>query len=424
MTPMAGVASPARPSRRVVWSWALYDWANSAFATVVLAGFFPILFQDYWSSAAAPATANLRLGWANGLASLLIVLLAPLAGAMADRGGWRKRALLFFAWSAAALTALLALVPGGDWLVAATLFVLATVGFMAANLFYDALLVGIAPRRQWHSLSGLGFGLGYLGGGLLYLGCVIAVLQPARFGLAGPLEAALAGLMATAVWWAVFALPLARYVPEPPSAGGGASLGGGLRQIGSTLRHLRAYRPVVVFLLAYWLYIDGVGTTIRMAVAYGRALGFEQNDLIVALLITQFVGFPAAIAMGALGERIGARPGILLGLGVYILIAVWGAFIQAPWEFYCIAALVGLAQGGVQALSRSLYARLIPPERAAEFFGFYNLLGKFAALIGPPAFGFLGVWLGDVRYSMLALIVLFTAGGLILWRVDLRGAEA
>jgi len=159
-------------------------------------------------------------------------------------------------------------------------------------------------------------------------------------------------------------------------------------------------------------------------VAYGRALGFEQNDLIVALLITQFVGFPAAIAMGALGERIGARPGILLGLGVYILIAVWGAFIQAPWEFYCIAALVGLAQGGVQALSRSLYARLIPPERAAEFFGFYNLLGKFAALIGPPAFGFLGVWLGDVRYSMLALIVLFTAGGLILWRVDLRGAEA
>ena len=410
--------------RRVVRAWALYDWANSGFATVVLAGFFPIVFQDYWSGSAEPSVANLRLGWANGLASLVIVLIAPLAGAMADRAGRRKRALLMFAFPAAALTALFALVPADMWWLAAGLFVLATVGFMAANLFYDALLVAIAPRQRWHAVSGFGFGLGYLGGGLLYLGCVVAVLRPGWFGLGSPLEAALAAFIATGLWWAVFSLPLAFRVPEPPgTAPRTAALPGGLRQLRATLGHLRAHRPVWVFLLAYWLYIDGVGTTIRMAVAYGRSLGFEQNDLIVALLITQFVGFPAAIAMGALGERIGARRGILLGLALYIAIAVWGAFIRAPWEFYTIAALVGLVQGGVQALSRSFYAGLIPPERAGEFFGFYNLLGKFAALIGPPLFGLLGVWFGDVRYSMLALIVLFMAGALLLMRVDTGEGE-
>ena len=414
--------STSGEQRRVVRAWALYDWANSGFATVVLAGLFPIVFQDYWSATVEPSQANLRLGWANGLASLVIVLIAPLAGAMADRAGRRKRALLLFAFPAAALTALFALVPAGMWWLAAGLFVLATVGFMAANLFYDALLVAIAPARRWHAVSGFGFGLGYLGGGLLYLGCVIAVLRPGWFGLASALDAALAAFVITGLWWAVFSLPLALRVPEPPgTAPESAALPGGLRQLRSTLTHLRAYRSVWMFLLAYWLYIDGVGTTIRMAVAYGRSLGFEQNDLILALLITQFVGFPAAIAMGVLGERIGARRGILMGLALYILIAVWGAFIQAPWEFYTIAALVGLVQGGVQALSRSFYAGLIPAERAGEFFGFYNLLGKFAALIGPPLFGLLGVWFGDVRYSMLALIVLFTAGALLLMRVETEG---
>ena len=405
--------------RRVVWSWALYDWANSAFATVVMAGLFPILFQDYWNASATPAVANLRLGWANGLASLVIVLIAPLAGAIADRAGRRKAALLGFAFPAAALTALLALVPAEMGWLAALLFVLATIGFMAANLFYDALLVGIAPPDRWHAVSGFGFGLGYLGGGLVYLGCIIAVMQPQWFGLPSAAEAALAAFVVTGAWWALFALPLAFNVPEPVRPRpGSAVISGGLQQLRSTLTHLRVYRPVWLFLLAYFLYIDGVGTTIRMAVAYGRSLGFEQNDLMLALLITQFVGFPAALLMGTIGQRIGARRGILIGLLLYIVIAVWGAFIQSPWEFYVIAGLVGVAQGGVQALSRSFYARLIPADRAGEFFGFYNVLGKSAALIGPPLFGGLGVWLGDVRYSMLALIALFVGGALLLTRID------
>lgn len=410
------------PGRRTVWSWACYDWANSAYATVVLAGFFPLLFQDFWSTDADAATANLRLGWFNASASLVIVLTAPLLGAVGDRAGARKRLLLAFAVLGVLGTGLLAGVPGGDWLAAGLLFTCATVGFMGANIFYDALLVSVAPRERWHAVSGLGFGLGYLGGGLLYLGCVLAALNPAAFGFASASEAALAAFGATALWWALFTLPLLIWVPEPAAnAGDGTALGGGFRQLAATVRQLRAYRPVLVFLIAYWLYIDAVGTTIRMAVAYGRSLGFEQGDLIVALLITQFVGFPAAIAFGWLGERIGPRRGIFIGLGVYIGICAWGALIQSAWEFYVIAVLVGLVQGGVQSLSRSLYARLIPPAAAGEFFGFYNLLGKFAALIGPPLFGLFGAWFGDVRYSMLALILLFVAGATVLTRVRETG---
>ncbi|RZU98976.1 MFS transporter [Spiribacter vilamensis] len=411
----------AAGQRRVVWSWALYDWANSAFATVVMAGLFPILFQDYWNASATPAVANLRLGWANGLASLVIVLIAPLLGAIADRAGRRKAMLLGFALPAAALTALLALVPAEMGWLAALLFVFATIGFMAANLFYDALLVGIAPPDRWHAVSGFGFGLGYLGGGLVYLGCIIAVLQPQWFGLASAADAALAAFVVTGAWWVLFTLPLAFNVPEPARlVPGPAAISGGLRQLRSTLTHLRVYRPVWLFLLAYFLYIDGVGTTIRMAVAYGRSLGFEQNDLMLALLITQFVGFPAALLMGTIGQRIGARRGILTGLLLYVVIAVWGAFIRSPWEFYVIAGLVGVAQGGVQALSRSFFAGLIPADRAGEFFGFYNVLGKSAALIGPPLFGALGVLFGDVRYSMLALVALFVGGALLLMLIDTR----
>ncbi len=404
-------------SRRQIWAWAWYDWANSAFATVVMAGFFPLLFQDYWSADATPAASNLRLGWANALGSLILMLTAPLLGAIADSTRAHKRLLFVFAVPGMFATAALAWVPGGAWVAAAALFVCASVGFMAANVFYDALLVEIAPSEHWHSVSGLGYGLGYLGGGLLYLGCVFAALNPGVFGFADGGAAARGGFVATALWWAVFAVPLATLVPERPVWPRRGLWRAGVQQLAATFHHLRGLRAVVIFLVAYWLYIDAVHTVIRMAVAYGRSLGFEQSDLIIALLVVQFVGFPAAIAYGRLGERIGPRRAIYLGLLVYAVVCVWGALIREPWEFYVIAVLVGLVQGGVQALSRSLYARLIPAERAGEFFGFYNLLGKFAALLGPPLFGLFGTWFGDVRYSMLALILMFAAGALLLARV-------
>jgi UMF1 family MFS transporter len=407
---------PVGNDRRKVWSWALYDWANSAFATVVLVGFFPLLFRNYWSSGLADADANLRLGWANSLTSVIIILMAPLVGAVADKAGLRKVFLAAFATLGVVATALLARVPGGEWLPAAGLFVAATVGFMGANLFYDALLTSVAPSGRWHRVSAFGFALGYLGGGLLFLGCALAAMQPQRFGFGDPTEAALAGITATAIWWAVFALPLFRYVPEPPHTGerGWRALGQGWRQLRGTVTHLGRYRPILVFLIAYWLYIDGVHTVMRMAVAYGDSIGFEHSDLITALLVVQFVGFPAAIAYGYLGDRFGPRRGIYLGLGVYTGICGWGFFVDSVWEFYAIAVLVGLVQGGVQSLSRSFYARLIPPAESGEFFGFYNLLGKFATLIGPPLFGLFGYWFGDERYSIVSLILLFVAGGTVL----------
>ncbi|WP_323845394.1 MFS transporter [Microbulbifer magnicolonia] len=412
--------------RRAVWSWAFYDWANSAFATVVLAGFFPLLFQDYWNAGVAAETANLRLGWANAAASLVIALGAPLLGAFADAAAARKRLLLLFALPGMLATALLAGVPGGAWLAAALLFVCATVGFLGANLLYDALLTSVAPPERWHAVSGLGFGLGYLGGGLLYLGCVAAALKPDAFGFTDGTQAALAAFVMTGLWWAIFSVPLMLWVREPPASapsGDGNLIGRTLGQLRNTLGQLHRYRNVALFLLAYWLYIDGVGTVIRMAVAYGRALGFERAHLILALLLVQFVGFPAAILFARLGDHIGPQRGIYLGLAVYTLVCVWGAFIRAPWEFFVIAVLIGLVQGGVQALSRSCYARLIPAAQSGEFFGFYNLMGKFAALIGPPLFGLFGVWFGDVRYSMLALILLFAAGGLLLSRVPAAAFE-
>lgn len=420
MPPMPGSAPaggvfPQRP----IWAWALYDWANSAFATVVLAGFFPLLFQDYWSAGLPATEANLRLGWANAAGSLVIVLLAPVLGAVADRMGWKKRLLALFAACGILATAALGSVPQGQWLAAAALYAFATVGFMGANVFYDALLMSVAPASRWHAVSGLGFGLGYLGGGLLYLGCVLAALNPQALGFEDSTEAALGAFVATAAWWALFALPLLLWVDEPERSppDGRRALAAGAAQVLDTLRHLRHFRMVALFLLAYWLYIDAVDTVVRMAVAYGRALGFGREDLILALLLVQFVGFPAAVAYGYLGERIGPKRGIYAGLAVYVGVCVWGFFIREPWEFYGIAVLIGLVQGGVQALSRSYYARLIPEHKAGQFFGFYNLLGKFAALIGPPLFGLAGAWFGDVRYSMLALIVLFAAGAALLSRV-------
>lgn len=407
---------PASGERRVVWSWALYDWANSAFATVVLVGFFPLLFRDYWSAGLDDAAANLRMGWANSLTGVIIILSAPLLGAVADKAGRRKMFLAAFAVLGVVATALLARVPGGAWLSAAGLFVAATVGFMGANVFYDALLPSVAPAARWHAVSAFGFALGYLGGGLLFLGCALAAMRPERFGFDGASEAALAGITATAVWWAVFALPLFWYVPEPAASGerGRGGWAQGLGQLRGTLTRLGRYRPVLLFLLAYWLYIDGVHTVMRMAVAYGDSIGFDHGDLIAALLVVQFIGFPAALFYGYLGQRFGPRRGIYLGLSVYTGICVWGFFVTSIWEFYAIAALVGLVQGGVQSLSRSFYARLIPPRESGEFFGFYNLMGKFATLIGPPLFGLFGQWFGDVRYSMLSLILLFALGAIML----------
>ncbi|MEE9527611.1 MAG: MFS transporter [Syntrophobacteria bacterium] len=412
---------PNLATDRKVISWALYDWANSAFATTVMAGFFPIFFKEYWNVGVEATTSTFRLGLANSIASLIIVAMAPLLGAIGDQGGVKKKFLLFFAAMGVVMTGSLFFVARGAWHIAVLIYIVGIIGFSGGNVFYDSLLISVAPSGKVDMVSALGFGLGYLGGGLLFACNVLMTLKPAWFGLTDAATAVRISFLSVALWWAIFSLPIMIWVKEPPThrkTSGWKMVGSGLLQLKTTFAEIRKLRVVFLFLIAYWLYIDGVDTIVRMAVDYGMSLGFPADSLIVALLIVQFVGFPAAILFGKLGEKLGTKTSILLGLGVYIGVTVWGRFMDSPGEFYVLAVAIGLVQGGVQSLSRAFYSRIIPANRTAEFFGFYNMLGKFAAVIGPVLMGLVGVLTGNPRHSILAIAVLFLGGGIILYFVD------
>lgn len=409
-------------SRRQTLAWAFYDWANSAFVTTVMMVFFPLLFREYWSRGQPSDDITLHLGMTNALASLSIMLLAPFLGTVADQGGIKKPMLLGFMALGVSATLLLSLVGESQWQLAMLGFLLAVVGFLGGNIFYDSLLVDVAEEKDFNRVSSLGYALGYLGGGVSFGLCVLLSLHPDWFGLGSAVEAARWAFVLVALWWAVFSLPLwfwvktryAKPINRPPFYG---LLCQSWQQLRETFRRIRQLRAVWLFLLAYWFYFDGVDTVVLMAVDYGKALGFDTPNLIRALLLTQFIAFPAALAFGWLGNRIGAKKGILLGLFGYVLITLSAVQMDDVNEFYLLAGSVGLVQGGVQALSRALYASLIPADQSAEFFGFYNMLGKFAAILGPVLVGWFGVLSGSPRMGLLAVLLLFGIGALLLWKV-------
>ncbi|MDD5392203.1 MAG: MFS transporter [Thiothrix sp.] len=410
---------------RQQWAWAFYDWANSAFITTVMVAFFPIFFRKYWANGLPSEDITLHLGTANALASLSIMLLAPFLGTVADQGGIKKPMMAAFVTLGVCATLGLTMVGESQWQWAMFGFVLAVVGFLGANIFYDSLLVDVADETDFNRVSALGYGLGYLGGGLLFALCVLLTLHPEWFGLGDKAAAVRWAFGITALWWAGFSIPLWRGVRERAPAQAvrpalPALLRQSFRQLLDTFRHIRQLRVVWLFLLAYWFYIDGVDTVILMSVDYGKALGFADDSLITALLITQFIAFPAALAFGWLGNRLGAKRAILAGLVGYVLITLMAVQMDNSSDFYLLALSVGLVQGGVQALSRSLYASLIPAEQAAEFFGFYNMLGKFASILGPLLVGWGGVITGSPRLGLLAVLLLFGLGGALLWRVPQR----
>lgn len=415
-----------RHRRRAQWSWALYDWANSAFATTVMAGFFPVFFKSYWAVGMSATDSTVRLGTANAVASLLVVLLAPVLGVIADRSGRKKRLLLLLAMLGALMSGGLFLVAQGQWLIAAGLYVFGVLGFAGGNVSYDAMLLDVARRDEFERVSALGFGLGYLGGGLLFAVNVAMVMNPDMFGLADKGEAVRVAFLMVALWWLLFSVPIALFVHEVPRAEHKTRTHG-LRvawsELLSTWRLLRSLRMAFIFLLAYWFYIDGVDTIVRMAVDYGLSLGFVAEDLLAALLLTQLVGFPAALLFGRIGDRIGAKRAIWLALAVYVLVVFWAARMSQSWEFYGLAVTIGLVQGGVQAMSRALYARLIPAEHAGRLFGLYNMMGKFAAVIGPLLVGWVGVLSGSSRAGILSVLVLFVIGGWLLAHVDVARGE-
>jgi UMF1 family MFS transporter len=417
--------------RRPVLSWALYDWGNSAFATTVMAGFFPI----FYSTLSKDLSVQDSQFWFNitlAGSSILVAATAPILGAIGDRSGGRKRFLATFALLGVMMTAGLAWVHAGHWVMGLALYGLGTIGFSGANIFYDSMLVDVSDEEEFDLVSGFGYGLGYLGGGLLFALNIFMVNSPATFGLADAGAAVKVSFLSVAVWWAVFTIPLLTGVKELPTSHEASRMQAvreGIAQLMGTFHEIRKLRVLLVFLVGYWLYIDAVNTVIKTAVFFGdKVLGLPAASLVTALLVTQFVAFPAALFFGWLGKQIGPRRAILIGLGVYILALVYAwRWLDTGADFYKLAIAVGLVQGGVQSLSRSLYARLVPTSKTAEFFGFFNMVGKFAAILGPLLMSLVPLLIAgaDERDSIMALTLLFVAGGYLLWKVDVdAGIEA
>ncbi len=412
--------------RKPVLGWALYDWGNSAFATTVMAGFFPA-FYSFLSTDLSTKDSQFWFNMTLAGASIAVAISAPILGAVADRGGSRKKFLATFALLGVVMTVSMAWVNAGQWQLGLLFYAIGTIGFSGANVFYDSMLVDVAGEREFDMVSAFGYGMGYVGGGLLFLVNVLMINDPNMFGIGDRIGAVKWSFISVGVWWAAFTLPLLFSVRETPTEHKAPPLQAvreGMAQLIGTFREVRQLRVLLLFLVGYWLYIDAVNTVIKTAVFFGdRVLSLPAADLMKALLVTQFVAFPAALAFGWLGQRIGPRRAILIGLSVYVaaLFYAW-RWLSDSGDFYLLAISIGLVQGGVQSLSRSLYARLIPVSKTAEFFGFFNMVGKFAAILGPLLMAVTPLVLSgaDQRDSILSLNLLFFAGGYLLWQVDVE----
>lgn len=403
--------------RKLIWSWAFYDWANSAFATTVMAGFFPLFFKEYWSAGFSVTESTYVLGLTNSLASLVLAVMAPTLGAMADQGAWRKRFLLIFTVIGVVASGALGFVGQGQWSWAVALFSLGIIGFNGALPFYDALIMQVASPKQLDRVSGLGYGLGYLGGGLLFTLNVLMFLKFEWFGFSDQAAAVKFSFFTVSAWWLLFSFPLFLNVPEWPARvrqSWLANVRQSFKNLMQQTQALKSHKPLLFFLLAFLFYNDAVNTIIKMAVDYGMSIGLSSSDLITALLLVQFVGFPSAIAFGFLGERFSPQKGIWICLIVYLGVTVHAYFLQSANEFFVLAAVIGVVQGGIQALSRSYYARLVTPEESAQFFGFFNMIGKFSSILGPFMVGWVSWMTGNSRAGILILTVFFVLGGSLL----------
>ena len=401
----------------------MYDWANSAFVTTIVAAMFPPFYRAM-ASAAGVAEADATAYWAytTSAALLLIAFLAPVLGAISDHTGGKKRYLMVFAGLGIVGSALFTLLGEDTYVLASVLFIIGNVGFAGANVFYESLLPHIAHEGDMDRISTRGYALGYIGGGILLVINVLWYMQPEWFFMPSVGFALRASFLSVAVWWLVFTIPLVRRVPEPPTVlireEGVNPVRAGFVRLAHTFRQISRYKQLLLFLAAFWLYNDGIGTIIKMATAYGDEIGIGITDMTIALIITQFVGIPFSFAFGWLAKRLGTKRSILLALGVYTLISIAGYFMETPLHFYILAFMVGTVQGGSQALSRSLYGAMVPKSQSAEFFGFFSTSSKFAGIVGPVLFGVVSQIAGGSRLSIVSLIVFFVFGGAILIFVD------
>ena len=423
-----------RPELR---AWATYDWAVSAMQTTIMAAVFPIYFVRVASAGLPPGRGAQQLAFANTAGMLLVALLSPVLGALADHSGAKKLLLALFAGTGALACGGMFWIGHGDVTLASVLYAVAMVGAAGSMAFYGALLPHIARDHEIDRVSTAGYALGYIGGGLLLAVQLAWITSPGAFGLpSGPGLTPAEGTLPTrlafatvAAWWLLFTIPVLRRVPEPPArreAGSAArsALVAPFVRLGHTLRALRRFREAFLFLAAFVIYNDGVQTIIKLATAYGTEIGIGQNTLIAAIMVVQFVGVPFAFVFGALAGRLGAKRAVLLGLSVYMLIAVLAYGMRTGTHFLVLALLVGTVQGGTQALSRSLFASMIPPHRSGEFFGFFGVFEKFSGLLGPLLFALVVQLGGTSRLAILSVIVFFVVGIALLRRVDVPTGQA
>src|SRR5688500_16283547 len=416
--------------RREVRAWAMYDWADSAFHSTIITAVFPPFFAEYAAAGLAPVEATTRFAWTTTIAVTIVALASPVLGAFADYRPYKKRLLaVFMAISLIAVMAMAA-IPQGGWLFAAVLFLVANVGERVSWVFYDSLLPHVAAPDEIDRVSTAGFAIGYFGGGILLLLNLAWILSPATFGLPDTVAAIKLSFVSVAVWWLVFSLPLFRRVNEPPvvlAAGetdAESPIRASLARAVAAFHELRReHRNAFLMLVAFLLYNDGIQTIIRMAAVYGAEIGIDRNAQIAAFVVVQFVGVPFSFLFGALGDRIGARTAVFISIAVYTGISVLGYFMTTAWHFFALACLVGMVQGGSQALSRSLFARMIPKHKSSEYFGFFSVFEKFAGVAGPAVFAASVTIFGSSRAAVLSVILFFVAGALVLTRVEIGRAH-
>tara|TARA_B100001113_G_scaffold223252_1_gene183272 strand:- start:3 stop:1208 length:1206 start_codon:yes stop_codon:yes gene_type:complete len=383
------------------YSWVLYDWANSAYATIVLAGFFPIIFAEYYASSISLSERTLYLGISNSSASLILIFIAPFFGLLSDRFSNKKIFLMIFAILSIISTLILSFISKDNYVLASIFFSISLLGFMMSNVFYDSMLLNFKPD-EYDKISSIGYAFGYLGGGLAFI-FTLALLYFNADSSFEFFQSKKIVFIFAAVWWLTFMTPLFLYWSDKNIPSQSTSLF-------DTFREIKTKKPIFLFLISYWIYIDGVDTIIRMAINYGLTLGFTSSDLLIALLVTQFVAFPGTLLINKISEYYSCEISILGCLVTYLVISFLAYNLNSIFEFYFIASLIGLVQGGIQALSRSYFARLIPNSKHSEYFGIYNMLGKFAALLGPLVVGFITYITDDSRLGMLSISIFFILG--------------
>lgn len=403
---------------KAVLSWCLYDVGNGAFSTVVMAVVLPVFYQNIVVTGNTKAWAMVSWGYASSIALLLSAMMTPIIGTYIDIQPVKKRLLALFAGLGILSSAGLTFSGPGLWFLTLCLLITGTVGMSTAAVCYDSLLSTVAPAGALDRVSTLGYGVGYLGGGILLAFDLFLISQ---WGING----VKLSFISVAVWWTLFSLPLLFYVPEPIIAKVSSA---GLRETLNVLCHswqeLKTYPEAFRFLIAFWLYNDGIGTIIRMAAVFGASIGIAQNHLVGALLVTQFVGVPFALVFASLAETLSSKTALLLSLFWYTVIAIGAMFMTRNWQFWAMAIAVGMVQGGSQAISRSLFASMLPASRSGHFFGLYNVSSKFAGIIGPALSGFVGQITGSMQMSIGIIAISFITGAALLWTVDVERGRA